>query len=530
MKNSDVIIIGSGIAAMQLAHNLSSSLFVRLITKSTLSNSNSYFAQGGIAAAVSSDDNYRLHYQDTIEAGEDFHTNEKVLDLVKEAPNLINRLINSGVQFDSDEHGTILLGKEGAHCRNRILHCGGDATGKYLMDHFLKKVPKNINMIENEFVYELIIHPNVNKCIGVKTRNSKGEANIYFASHIILAVGGVGGLYAYTSNASSVAGDGVALAYMAGAKLTDLEFIQFHPTLLTINGKACGLVSEAVRGMGAVLINDANEPIMAGKHPLNDLAPRHIVAQEIYFERSKGNEVYLDIHMIKHFKEKFPTITAMCENYQIDLSKGKIPVAPGCHFFMGGIVIDEVGRTSINGLYAIGETAWSGVHGANRLASNSLLEGLYYGEKLASYLNEQTNNNVDHSLHIQINNQTKKRKVHLPNKLELQNKLMDCAGIIRSKMKLEELKIWLGNYEIIKHKNLHLDQFETEDIQMIFMLITAKLITEAALLRTESRGGHIREDFPLKDPEWARKHIFHTKHSTEVRSNAHEYSQIKIHA
>ncbi|GIN87019.1 hypothetical protein J6TS2_34050 [Heyndrickxia sporothermodurans] len=243
----------------------------------------------------------------------------------------------------------------------------------------------------------------------------------------MLATGGIGDLYPFTSNSPSASGDGIELAYTAGAELTDLEFIQFHPTLLRIQGRTCGLISEAVRGMGAILVNNFNEPIMADKHKLKDLAPRHIVSEAIYYERLEGREVYLDIHMIKGFKEKFPTITKLCNTYHIDLSKGKIPVAPGCHFFMGGIVTDEVSRTTIHGLYAIGETAWTGVHGANRLASNSLLEGLYFGKKLANFLNDQT---IDGSLsYTNFSSPKEKKWVHLPNKQDIRHTMMKFSSV-----------------------------------------------------------------------------------------------------
>ncbi|MGE6259551.1 L-aspartate oxidase [Heyndrickxia sporothermodurans] len=437
-----MLIIGSGIAEIQIAHHLSTSFHVRIITKSIMKHSNSYLAQGGIAAALSKDDDYQLHYEDTLDEGRYLHNENQLLQLVKDAPNLIQQLIVNGVPFDMNENGELSLGKEGAHSRSRIVHSGGDATGKFIMDHLLRTLPNNVQITENEFVFQLLIQPIDRKCIGVKIRNSNGMTKIYTAQHIVLATGGIGDLYPFTSNSPSVSGDGIALAYMAGAKLTDLEFIQFHPTILRIQGRTCGLISEVVRGMGAILVNNFNEPIMADKHKLKDLAPRHIVAEAIYYERLEGREVYLDIHMIKGFKEKFPTITKFCNTYHIDLSEGKIPVAPGCHFFMGGIVTDEVGRTTIQGLYAIGETAWTGVHGANRLASNSLLEGLYFGKKLANFLNDQT---IDGSLSYTNFSSTKderKKRVHLPNKQDIRHMMMQNVGIIRTKTQLEEMQDW----------------------------------------------------------------------------------------
>lgn len=526
MEKIDIIIIGSGIAAMQLVQHLSRQFHVMVLTKSSKYNSNSYLAQGGVAAALSKNDDYNLHYDDTLEAGCHFHNNKEVLELVKSAPDLILELKKSGVIFDSNENGEILLGKEGAHSRNRIVHIQGDATGKYIMEYFLNNLPENVEIKEHEFVYEIITDSQSNMCIGVKTKNAENQIHQYFAPHVVLAVGGIGGLYSYSSNASSITGDGIALAYHAGAELTDMEFIQFHPTLLYVNGMTHGLISEAVRGEGAILVNEDHERIMIGKHPYLELAPRHIVAEQIYDQLQKGKSVYLDISMIEQFMEKFPTISALCEKNGVSIAKGMIPVAPGCHFLMGGIVIDSVGKTTINGLYAIGEAACSGVHGANRLASNSLLEGLYFGRKLAYYLNE-TFHTFREIYFDQVMVSVEQQVIELPTKTEIQTRMMECAGIIRTNEKLTACLRWLEQFKL---NSINLDTVSTKQIEIIFMLLTSKQIVKSALLRTESRGGHLRKDFPKGDETWKRQHIIQTKNQTYVRGYPNEFTQIAVHA
>ena len=527
MKTYNCIIVGSGIAAMQLAHHLSSQCRVLVMTKSMKQASNSYRAQGGIAAAVGDGDNPASHYEDTIRAGCDFHNKQEVRRLVEKGPELIEQLTISGLDFDHDDTGRVALGMEGAHGRKRIVHCGGDATGKHVMDHLLSSLKKNIEVIENRFVYELMMHPISQKCIGVKAKDEDGKNEMYLADHVVLAMGGVGGLFSFTSNDLSVTGDGIALAYRAGAELVDMEFIQFHPTLLYINGKTAGLVSEAVRGEGGRLVDAFGTPLMAGKHPLEDLAPRHIVAKELFEQRMLGKDVYLDISMIDHFEDKFPTITALCQNNNVSLTDGKIPVAPGCHFLMGGIVVDAVGQTSIDGLYAIGETASTGVHGANRLASNSLLEGLYYGQQLAIHLNERfVANEIESDVDF-VPTPPLMAVPSLPDKQELREKMMAYAGIIRTGSELDQLANWLSQYN---QWETSLDEWDAERIQRLFMIQTAKLIAHAAQLRTESRGAHNREDFPEEAGQWGHIHIVQSKKGIEMRERQHEYHQIEVYA
>ncbi|MCG7334742.1 L-aspartate oxidase [Sporosarcina sp. ACRSM] len=530
MKTYRCIIVGSGIAALQLATHLSTRFPVLLITKSSLRSSNSYRAQGGIAAAIGGNDAPSLHYEDTIHAGCDFHNEKEVRDLVEKGPSLINELTQSGLRFDENPTGQFSLGMEGAHSQNRIVHCGGDATGKHVIDHLMTTLSSHIDVLENRLVYELVIHPLTKKCIGVKVKDNFGNNEVYWSDHVVLATGGVGGLYSFTSNDPSITGDGIALAYQVGAEIVDMEFIQFHPTLLYVNGQTAGLISEAVRGEGARLVDAQGNAIMEDVHPLGDLAPRHIVAGEIFRKKSMGRDVYLDISMINAFEEKFPTITAICQAQAISIEDGKIPVAPGCHFLMGGIAVDTVGRTSVEGLYAIGETAATGVHGANRLASNSLLEGLHYGKKLAAYLNEQMLHSQPEPMKIDLTKRTAITNYSLPDKQQLRGKMMAYAGIIRCQSELEQLRAWLNDYDSVRRMDCSLDESSSEDIQLLFMVQTAKLIAHAALLREESRGAHKREDFPEEDERLGKIHIVQSKKGIEMRERHCEYDQVEVHA
>ncbi|WP_284036096.1 L-aspartate oxidase [Neobacillus sp. 114] len=510
MTKSDVVIIGSGIAALQLAVHLSENNNVRVLTKSKLRTANSYLAQGGIAAAIGPADHPEKHVEDTLEAGAFHNDPEAVREIIYEAPNLIQEISKV---FDRDSDGKLQLGMEGAHSEHRIVHAGGDATGKNVVEYLISKLKAHITVEEDTFAYELVINPVNNHCIGVKVKDSKGNLKVHFASHIILATGGCGQLYRYTSNAQTVNGDGIALAYRAGADIIDMEFIQFHPTLLYVNGETKGLISEAVRGEGANLISVEGTPIMEGVHPLGDLAPRHIVSQTIYDYLKNGHKVFLDITNVRDFEVRFPTITELCENNGIHLTEGKIPVVPGSHFLMGGIKTDLIGRTSIQGLYAIGESACTGLHGANRLASNSLLEGLYHGKKLADWINKAPTEIIP-AISVTTKSRHTHKKLKLPSIQQIKNSMMDQVGIVRNELALTNQKKWLEQFKIDELQTI--DSFSKQELTKIFMLITAKLITESALKRTESRGGHFRSDYPIEDNQnWLQKSIIHTKKEVE---------------
>lgn len=501
----NVIIIGSGIAALQLAKKLSRNLHVIVFTKSSLTVSNSYLAQGGIAVALSEYDNAEKHYHDTMEAGRWHNHSEHVAMMTKEAPELIKELINDGCPFDRDAHGKIKLGLEGAHSEKRIIHGGGDATGKTVID-FLQTQINHVTLMENMTVYDLIISDN--RCVGVKVKGTDGTATHAYAEHIVIATGGLGQIYSFTSSAETVTGDGIALAYRAGAELTDMEFIQFHPTLISVNGKGVGLASEAIRGEGAKLVSDDGTYIMEGVYPYKDLAPRHVVSQEIYRTLKQGHTVYLDISAIENFEKKFPTVASICTEHGIDLNSGRIPVIPGCHFLMGGIRTDINAQTTIPGLYAIGEAACTGVHGANRLASNSLLEGLYFGSRLAEFINGNSTE-MEMKKPERCFSQVKAAppNIPLPDIELLKSTMMERTGIVRTKENLEKQLNLLESFAAPQWVKADLEGLSIEELNQVFMLICSWLVTKAALIRTESRGGHFRLDYNYEDAGWEKKQI-----------------------
>ena len=521
---TDVVIIGSGVAALQSARALNKRFNVHIITKAKITNGSSYKAQGGIAAVISSDDQTQLHIRDTLVAGEHHHSKENVKTLVEEGKNAIHQLIDEDFPVDRKNSGDISLGLEGAHSKPRIVHSGGDATGKSLMNYLIKVLPDSVHIHEFEMAYELIINTN-GECIGVKTKTNDGELNTYLASYVILATGGAGALYACTSNCSNSFGDGIALAHLAGAKIADMEFVQFHPSLIYINGTSRGLVSEAVRGAGGHFVDEKGRKIMEGKHPLGDLAPRHITAYEMYKERTKGNEVYVDISMIDSFEDKFPTITQLCQENGVSISDGRIPIAPGSHFIMGGVVADSIGRTSIPRLLAVGEVACTGVHGANRLASNSLLEGITFGKLMANHLIQ---NGTRQKNFQPIKNTYKHVKTFtLLSPKNLQNEMSAKAGILRDSNGLKDLINQLPTFD--QFFNVDFDQLNRDQIEQIFMHITSLLIAYAALERKESRGAHIRKDFEELSDLWQNKWVVFEFGKMNVRDTLYEYNQTSRH-
>ncbi|WP_079527428.1 L-aspartate oxidase [Halobacillus hunanensis] len=516
MRKADVIIVGSGIAALQLAVHISRRLHVIVLTKSKMQQSNSFLAQGGVAAAIGENDHPASHFQDTIEAGRNVNDHEAVWKLTAEAPGIIQDLAFNNCQFDYDREGSLHLGKEGAHSHARIIHGGGDQTGRRIVDGLLEKLGSNIQIYEDESVYELLVQED-GTCYGVSSKSKNGNMHNIVAPHVVLATGGCGQLFSFTSNAQEVTGDGVALAYWAGARIKDMEFVQFHPTLLFHNGKTRGLVSEAVRGAGARLVDECGNHLMEGIHPFLDLAPRHVVAQTIFNSIQKGCQIYLDVTSITNFEQRFPTAAGLCAQNDV---QGRIPVAPGCHFLMGGVETDHVGRTNVSGLYAIGEVACTGVHGANRLASNSLLEGLVYGRRLARYLSEQ-----DPSLFFpktpSLPTPQSPVCLKLPSKEEIQRTMMSRVGIVRNRDSLKEQLSWIESFELNKWMTADFRQLTKTQWETVAMLQTSWLITTAALERTESRGGHYRSDFPNENKEWEKKHLS----KTLEKRTAHESVQ-----
>ncbi|SFJ81969.1 L-aspartate oxidase [Bacillus sp. 71mf] len=489
MPNADVLIIGSGVAALRVAQTICHEKNVMIITKKTGRNNNTNLAQGGIAAAVASFDHPDDHYEDTLTAGCHYNNTEAVRYLVEQGPKEMKILLDNGMSFDGDERG-LHFGKEGAHRKRRILHAGGDATGKNLLAHLAEQVLPYVTIVEQEMVLDFIIENQT--CHGVVARDSEGNIQQYDAQSVVLATGGIGGLYAFTSNDCTVTGDGLAMVYRAGGELVDLEFVQFHPTMLYVNGACCGLVSEAVRGEGAILRNGKGERFMTNVHEQQDLAPRDVVARAIHEQMLAGEKVHLDISSITNFEERFPTVSFLCEKSGVNVESKCIPVVPGAHFHMGGVKTNCNGETSINRLYAVGEVACNGVHGANRLASNSLLEGLVFGKRVGEHILANSRPR------IVSNNEIMKgdlQQIKLPKKEELQEMMMKYVGIVRTEEGLLYAKQWLEQYGTY-NKMLLYKNFTNEDITIINMLTVCQLLTKAALQRKESIGGHYRSDFP----------------------------------
>ncbi|WP_017379212.1 L-aspartate oxidase [Paenisporosarcina sp. TG-14] len=489
----DICIIGGGVAGLMLAHSLPSSMSIVILTKEDSFTSNTSLAQGGIAASLAPYDSPSTHALDTMLATANHANTERVDLLVHEGKALVEKLMSQGLPFDATSSGIPDLGQEAAHTKRRILHAGGDQTGKILMHYLLKQTQEKVTRLPFHTVLELKIDEG--RCTGVLVSDEHGHRHIIYATHVVLATGGIGQLYSQTSNSSVATGDGLSLAYHAGAILEDLEFVQFHPTIFTLNGKSCGLISEAVRGEGAFLVNQDGVRVMNDVHPLLELAPRDIVARVIEWSWQKNDPVYLDARHIHGFEKKFPSIYANCVRHGINPLHELLPVRPGAHFHMGGVQTNDVGETSIPQLYALGEVASTGVHGANRLASNSLLEGLVFAERLATRLVE--------NLILPGQKRTLQIQTHMPHGelTNMQLRMTEQVGIIRQENELHE---FISDFPV---KRLKLCDYSNQQIQYFHRYTTSSLIAKSAYLRTESRGGHYRHDYPTSSTDWTGKVI-----------------------
>ena len=504
---ADVIVIGSGVAGLTAALNLRAhKLSVLLVTKAQIDEGSTKWAQGGIAAALGPGDTPDQHKKDTLIAGAGLCDSQAVDVLVTEGPAAVQKLIAHGAVFDKSETGEIALTREGGHLRNRILHAGGDATGAEISRALLAAVKSDsgIEIIENALAIDVLKSKSGAVCgvtlhvIGAGSIDGVGRA---LARAVVIATGGLGQVYSQTTNPDVSTGDGVALALRAGAEIEDVEFIQFHPTVLWRDETEKGqqpLISEAVRGEGAFLVNDKGERFMAGVHPQADLAPRDIVAKEIFKQMKEHNapHVWLDATKVKDFKERFPTIYISCINNGIDPTKQLIPVSPASHYASGGVKVDLNGATSVKNLYACGETACTGAHGANRLASNSLLEGLVFGTRIAE---EIAKNIGDREEPVE---EDKNYFLADPAiKMPLQLAMSKGAGVMRSEKSLIETLTILE--QLGTHQSMS-PRIETWEVSNLYQLAVA--IVKAALIRKETRGSHWRSDFPVSDPKWE-KHI-----------------------
>ncbi|MED1739989.1 L-aspartate oxidase [Bacillus swezeyi] len=513
MSGQTIIVVGAGAAALSFAAAMPPSFEVMVMTKESVYDSNSTLAQGGIASSKLPHDSTFAHAEDTLYAGCGHNHIETVNGAIEDGHRLVEELIDQNFPFDADEDGKLRLGKEGAHSVNRILHAGGDATGRMLIRHLIGRLGSHVVLKEHETAVDLWIEND--RCAGVWTKDSRGNVSLRKADYIVLAAGGCGNLFQMHTNNRSVTSDGLSLAYRAGAELTDLEFVQFHPTLLVKNGRAHGLVSEAVRGEGAILIDENDRRVMEEIHPLKDLAPRDIVSRAIHEKLAAGTRVFLDIRNIRDFRLRFPTISSLCEKAGVPIEDGRLPVSPGMHFLMGGVSVNKWGETSVPNLFVIGEAACTGFHGANRLASNSLLECLVFGKRAAeriqkrkkpAFLSGKASDPEDMTF-----------DVPLVNMKAIQKKMTDHVSIVRTADELLKVKNWLEQMPVQK---LNVKEITKEELNLAHLWQTAKLMTASALLRTESRGGHFRSDYPsIDDENWKGKQIIHSKGSIKVREN-----------
>lgn len=492
----DVIVVGAGIAGLYCALKLSPDLSVALITKGSLEIGSSWLAQGGIAAVTKDDDCFDDHIRNTLTAGAG-HCDEKAVEvLVTEGPGDIQELIKFGVPFDRDENGEIIVTREGGHNRRRILHCGGDATGSLMTKALYDEAAKrdNIHIIFDTYLVDVLTDKN-GVCGAVA--NDGRQNKVFFSRNVIISTGAIGQLYRYTTNPPKSTGDGIAACVRAGAITKDMEFVQFHPTALAVgeeDGKMF-LISEAVRGEGAILKNKHDKAFMAEKHPLADLAPRDIVARGILSELEETNEeyLYLDVSSMDEdfFKKRFPTIYSKCQSLGINVPHDKIPVRPTQHYHMGGVKTDLHARCGVSGLYACGEVACTGVQGANRLASNSTLECLVFGRRAAEQVNRDFRPSKDYIFTLP---DTDKYTKPCPSDSEIDadisemKKLMsDCVGPLR---KMNKMETALTRFKEIEEKYKDCD-FTTQKHYTLWNAVTNSIIiTEKALLRKESIGSH----------------------------------------
>lgn len=542
---NNCVIIGSGIAGLSTAIRLSNYTKVKVFTKSALSESNTWYAQGGIAAVIKGPDSWENHYEDTIKSGQGLCDSEAVKTLVTSAPEMIEDLIENGVHFDI-ANGEIGLTLEGGHSSPRVLHAGGDATGEEVerkLIAFAKQL-KSIEFYPEYFVLDILT--NDNECIGVTVLNIKeGKVEIHPCSSIIISTGGVGQLFELTTNPSVSTGDGIAMAYRAGAEIKDIEFIQFHPTVFKTNDGKLFLITEALRGEGAFLRDTDGNRFMVGRHPLSELAPRDIVVKEMTMVmKEKGTDfVYLDATLLdRHMLAvRFPNIINKLKENCLDLKTDLIKVSPAAHYLNGGIKTNLNGETNIKGVYACGETAATGAHGANRLASNSLIEGLVYGariyENIIGKINNKNKTIQDEADFVKILRKIADKKLNGTESFLTQNKESavksgSSSGFGNSKMlslaEIEKLKLEFRHLmtnrvgilregkrlkNVLKFVNENLskrglyERKEKEPGEFLNMLYVARLIITAAILRTESRGGHQRCDYPETDDKNWKKHI-----------------------
>ena len=499
-----LVIVGSGVAGLTAAlEAVEAGHDVTLFTKSDLAQSNTRYAQGGVAVVMTSDDTVAEHVHDTLIAGAGLSDEDTVEVLCSEGPEAIRELIERGVEFDRHGEG-LAHGLEAAHSHARILHAGGDATGAGIAYALIDRLRESdVDVHERTTVVDLVIEDA--RCVGIRLL----DGTELRADAIVLATGGAGQLFPYTTNPEVATADGLAMALRAGAIAADLEFYQFHPTSLAAPGNF--LVSEAVRGEGAVLIDEDGHRFMTDVHPDAELAPRDVVARGIAAQmtRQKGKPVRLDAtglgergHAGEFLAKRFPNIDAACRSQGFDWGEQPIPVTPAAHYYMGGIRTDEWGRTSVPGLYAVGEAACNGLHGANRLASNSLLEGAVYGTRVVEALgrpggSDDFGADWTEPVGVELGDTSPHDDAESLTRDDLQQLMWDTAGLSRNGDDLRDAAVRLASWRAP-------DVTDAKSAEDANLLVVARAVVASALHREESRGGHYRTDFPEPDPAQAR--------------------------
>jgi L-aspartate oxidase len=507
---TDLLIIGGGLAGLRAANAVGSTHAI-VVTKDEIRESNSNYAQGGIASVWDPADCFEDHVRDTLIAGGNLCHLDVVDSVVREAPSRIEELMSWGTQFDRTGD-RLVLGREGGHSRERIIHALGDATGKEIMRAVIEKTRSlpNVQVWERAFTIDLI--SDQQRCYGAIIARQHQPPMLLWAKQTILCTGGCGQVYRETTNPRVATGDGHALAFRAGAKLRDMEFMQFHPTVLYIAGSSRTLITEAIRGADAHLIDSNNYRFMADYDERLELAPRDVVSLAIakQLEKTRHHCVYLSLrHLDAELVHKnFPGFTAACRKFGLDPSRDPIPVRPGAHYMIGGVEVDSNGRTSLDGLWAAGEVTSTGLHGANRLASNSLLEGLVYGARAGELAAEEAANTPDdfHALPIDYHGEPVSREPMDLNDIRnaLQSLMWRLVGVQRNKASLEEALQEIRGYAryVLPHAFESAEGWELQNL-----LTVSHMMAEAALTRTESRGVHMRTDFPDTDDTRWRQHL-----------------------
>lgn len=510
---TDILIIGGGLAGLRAALAVDPQLDTIVVTKGPLQESNSSYAQGGIASVWDPEDRFEDHVRDTLTAGGDFCDPSVVNMVVREAPEHIAELIRWGTNFDNHD-GQLMLGQEGGHSHQRILHALGDSTGKEIMRAVIQRTQNqsNVRIWEQAFTIDLL--SDGQKCFGAIIAPENSQPVLIWSRQTILCTGGCGQIYRETTNPRVATGDGHALAYRAGAKLRDMEFMQFHPTVLYIAGSSRTLVTEAIRGAGAYLVDCNQYRFMPDYDSRLELAPRDVVSQSIVSQMGKTEHpcVYLSLRHLdpKRVHEEFPGFTAACKKFALDPCKDLIPVRPGAHYMIGGVEVDQFGQSSLEGLWAAGEVTSTGLHGANRLASNSLLEGLVYGARAGKRASELVKSLQNESIGPQPISNPQRETSHTSLDVadirnSVQSLMWRLVGVQRTEKRLAEALDDLRNYSryVLEHAFDNIEGWELQNL-----LTTALMMTEAALERRESRGVHLRIDYPTADNAWRRHLVF----------------------